>query len=83
LIARCGEPQQPHDLKAFPSVGGTFPVEHGAHHLWRLTGPKGQKRTIAYRPRLITEDVFTLKEAVLAGCGIADLPPIMPRARTC
>jgi DNA-binding transcriptional LysR family regulator len=75
LIARCGEPQHPDDLRAFPSVGGTFPVEHGARHLWLLTGPKGQKRTIAHRPRLVSEDVYALKEAVLAGCGVGDLPP--------
>jgi DNA-binding transcriptional LysR family regulator len=75
LIARCGEPQHPNDLRAFPSVGGTFPVEHGARHLWLLTDPEGRKRTIAYRPRLVSEDVYALKEAALAGCGVADLPP--------
>jgi DNA-binding transcriptional LysR family regulator len=75
LIARCGEPQRPDDLKEFPSVGGAFPVEHGARHLWHLTGPKGQKRTIAYRPRLVSEDLLALKEAALVGCGVADLPP--------
>jgi DNA-binding transcriptional LysR family regulator len=75
LIARCGEPKDPEGLRALPSVGGTFPVEHGARHLWRFAGPKGQKRTIAYRPRLVSEDLSALKEAVLAGCGVADLPP--------
>jgi DNA-binding transcriptional LysR family regulator len=76
LIARCGEPQQPDDLKEFPSLGGAFPAEHGVRHLWHLTGPKGQKRTIAYRPRLVGEDLLALKEAALVGCGVADLPPI-------
>jgi DNA-binding transcriptional LysR family regulator len=75
LIARCGDARQPDDLKVLPSVGGAFPVEHGAHHLWRLTGPGGEKRTIAYRPRLVSEDLLALKQAVLAGCGVADLPP--------
>lgn len=75
LIARCGAPRGPDDLKTLPSVGGIFPVKHGARHLWRLEGPRGQRRTIAYRPRLVSEDFFVLKEAVLAGCGVADLPP--------
>jgi DNA-binding transcriptional LysR family regulator len=75
LIARCGAPQQPDDLRTLPSVGGIFPVQHGARHLWRLEGPRGQRRTIPYRPRLVNEDFFTLKEAVLAGIGVADLPP--------
>jgi DNA-binding transcriptional LysR family regulator len=79
LIARCGAPQGPNDLKTLPSVGGIFPVEHGARHLWRLEGPSGQRRTIAYRPRLISEDVLVLREAVLAGYGIADLPPTLFR----
>jgi DNA-binding transcriptional LysR family regulator len=75
LIARCGAPRGPDDLKTLPSVGGIFPVEHGARHLWRLEGPSGQRRTIAYRPRLVSEDLLALKEAVLAGGGVADLPP--------
>jgi DNA-binding transcriptional LysR family regulator len=75
LIARCGAPRGPDDLKTLPSVGGIFPVEHGARHLWRLEGPRGQRRTIAYRPRLVNEDLLVLKEAVLAGLGVADLPP--------
>jgi DNA-binding transcriptional LysR family regulator len=77
LIARCGTPQAPDDLKTLPSVGGIFPVEHGARHLWRLEGPTGQRRTIAYRPHLLSEDVLVLREAVLAGYGIADLPPTL------
>jgi DNA-binding transcriptional LysR family regulator len=75
LIARYGAPRGPDDLKTLPSVGGIFPVEYGARHLWRLEGPRGQRRTIAYRPRLVNDDFFTLKDAVLAGIGIADLPP--------
>jgi len=75
LIARCGAPREPDDLKSLPTVGGIFPVEHGARHLWRLEGPRGQRRTIAYRPRLVSEDLLVLKEAVLAGLGVADLPP--------
>jgi DNA-binding transcriptional LysR family regulator len=75
LVARCGAPREPDDLKTLPSVGGIFPVENGARHLWRLEGPRGQRRTVAYRPRLVNEDLLVLKEAVLAGLGVADLPP--------
>jgi DNA-binding transcriptional LysR family regulator len=75
LVARCGAPREPDDLKTLASVGGIFPVEDGARHLWRLEGPRGERRTIAYRPRLVSEDFLVLKEAVLAGCGVADLPP--------
>jgi DNA-binding transcriptional LysR family regulator len=77
LIERYGEPQQPDDLKAFPSVGGLFPVENGSRHLWHLDGPSRQRQIVAYQPRLITEDIRALKEAVLAGSGIADLPPAL------
>ena len=75
LVARCGAPRGPDDLKALPSVGGIFPLEHGARYLWRLEGSTGERRTIAYRPRLVSEDLVVLREAVLAGFGIADLPP--------
>ena len=75
FIARYAAPRRPDDLKALPSIGGIFPVEHGARHVWRLEGPRGQKRTIAYRPRFVNDDFFILKDAVLAGIGVADLPP--------
>jgi DNA-binding transcriptional LysR family regulator len=61
-----------------PALGGGFPVQAGSRHLWKLVGPRAQRRTIAYRPRLICEDLFAVKEAALAGCGIADLPTQSP-----
>jgi DNA-binding transcriptional LysR family regulator len=75
FIQRHGHPQRPEDLKDLPSMGGTLPVERGGRYLWHLTGPAGETRTVHFHPRLISEDLFVLKEAVLAGCGIADFQP--------
>lgn len=74
FIQRYGRPQRPEDLKSLPSVGGALPVERGGRFIWHLTGPKGLTRTVTFHPRLISEDLFVLKEAVLAGVGIADFP---------
>jgi DNA-binding transcriptional LysR family regulator len=74
FVKRHGRPKQPDDLKALPSVGGTLPVERGGRYVWHLSNARGEMRNVTFHPRLISEDLFVLKQAVLAGCGIADLP---------
>jgi DNA-binding transcriptional LysR family regulator len=75
LLARFGTPQAPQDLKSMPSVVGSLPAVRAGHHVWNLTGVNGKLVSVRHFPRLVTEDLCTIKESALAGCGVVDLPP--------
>jgi DNA-binding transcriptional LysR family regulator len=76
LLAQHGMPQDPAQLTAFPSASGSMPEGRGRRHCWELTHRNGSRRSVKHRPRLVTEDLYILKEAVLSGNAIADLPPL-------
>ncbi|HEX7915169.1 LysR substrate-binding domain-containing protein [Rudaea sp.] len=73
FVLRHGRPRTPADFRGLPSVGGALPVAPGGRYQWRLSG-LGKTQTVTYHPRLLSEDLFVLKEAVLAGVGMAELP---------
>ncbi|KRP71728.1 LysR family transcriptional regulator [Pseudomonas paralactis] len=64
-------PSQPADLAALPTVHWGNPM---LQYLWELTGQDGMTTQIQHTPRLVSDDVPTLKDATLAGVGIANLP---------
>lgn len=64
--------QTPADLHRFPSID----AERSGGHQWHLETEDGRTATISHRPRLVTDDIATQKEAVLAGVGIAQLPSV-------
>ena len=64
----------PSDLNGLPSLA---PGPSHRDHQWQLDHRDGQTAMIPYRPRLITDDVAVLREATLAGVGVAQLPTIM------
>jgi DNA-binding transcriptional LysR family regulator len=76
LLARHGMPQDPAQLTAFPSASWSMPEGRAAKHCWELTHRNGSRRTVKHRPRLVTEDLYILKEAALSGNAVADLPPL-------
>ncbi len=73
FVRRYGRPRVPADLRDLPSVGGALPVAPGGRYQWQLSGP-GKTQTITYHPRLLSEDLFVLKQAAVSGVGIAELP---------
>lgn len=79
LLEAHGVPQRPDALQGLPSVAGLYAHPRGGRHAWSLTGPDGVERSVVHHPRLVTEDIFVLKQAALAGCGVAELPPICCR----
>ena len=79
LVERHGLPDVPAALHALPSVAGLNSPARSGRHLWQLTGRDGVTHAIVHHPRLVSEDIFVLKQVVLAGCGIAELPPICCR----
>ncbi|WP_189612128.1 LysR substrate-binding domain-containing protein [Saccharospirillum salsuginis] len=64
----------PSDLSRLPSLDFEDP---DGRHYWCLDGPEDAEVRIPHEPRLVTDDVFTLREAALSGLGIARLPMIV------
>jgi DNA-binding transcriptional LysR family regulator len=64
----------PGDLSGLPSLG---PGPAHSDHEWQLDHKDGQTTLIPHRPRLITDDIAVLREATLAGVGVAQLPTVM------
>ena len=74
LLAQAGRPAVPADLTGLPSLAWG-PANRG--YAWRLQGAGGATVNIPHTPRLVTEDMLTLKLAALAGVGIVQLPRMM------
>lgn len=64
----------PADLAPFPSLD-LGPAHR--NHEWCLEQENGHIEFIPHRPRLVTDDMAALREAVLAGVGITQLPTMM------
>lgn len=74
LLERWGTPSVPTDLARIPSLDlGPAAQEH----VWRLEGPDGTQASIRHEPRLITDDMNTLRTAAVAGVGVTCLPRMM------
>jgi DNA-binding transcriptional LysR family regulator len=74
LLDRLGRPRAPDDLDRFDSLDMTRP---GGEHGWRLTAPDGTVSDVPLRPRLVTDEMMTLREAALDGIGVVLLPKYM------
>jgi DNA-binding transcriptional LysR family regulator len=64
----------PDDLAQLPSLD--FESSDGKY-TWCLEGPEGEQLEIHHTPRLVTDDVFTLREAALTGLGVVRMPLIV------
>lgn len=71
LFERYPQPTVPGDLNGLPSLDLVWPNQN---HTWRLDGPDGASTQIDHRPRLVTDDLISLRRAALAGLGIVQLP---------
>lgn len=76
-IRANGLPRLPDDLRGVDGLGGLMDLGRGNRHGWRFEGPRGEVREVAFSPRLITEDIIVIKQAALAGCGVAELPTMV------
>jgi len=71
LFEHYPQPAVPGDLNGLPSLDWVRPNHT---HTWCLDGPDGASTQIDHRPRLVTDDLITLRRAALAGLGIVQLP---------
>lgn len=63
-------PLRPADLSGLPSLDWGPSREHR----WCLEGPDGATAEVRHQPRLISDDMTTLRRAALLGVGLVQLP---------
>ncbi|HLQ86848.1 MAG TPA: LysR substrate-binding domain-containing protein [Salinisphaeraceae bacterium] len=71
LFERHPQPQTPSDLPALPTLDWDRTNDD---YSWRLDGPDGVVTQIEHAPRLVTDDMVTLRRAALQGLGVVQLP---------
>jgi DNA-binding transcriptional LysR family regulator len=74
LLSQNAPPLTPADLARFETLD--TPTSDG-RHVFHLIAPDGTRHSHEHEPRLVTADLSTIREAVLAGLGIAALPEMM------
>jgi len=73
-LERQGRPVRPQDLEHFDTVAM---ASANGRATWQLMGPSGAAVTVHHTPRLVADDLLTLKLAVLQGVGIGWMPDYM------
>lgn len=71
LLDGIGRPRTPQALEGMPGVGQK---PHDGKHVWTLFGKGGEPVNIGYEPRLVSDEFALLREAAIAGVGVAMLP---------
>jgi DNA-binding transcriptional LysR family regulator len=79
LLSRLGTPRTPAEMKSLPSAAGHQPPDSGGRYLWHLSGKDGVRHTVQHHPRLLTEDLWVIRESALAGCAVVSLPLVLCR----
>ncbi|WP_130391193.1 LysR substrate-binding domain-containing protein [Cupriavidus agavae] len=71
LLDSIGRPRTPQALEGMP---GLAQKPHEGRHVWTLFDKAGEPVHIGYTPRLISDEFALLREAAIAGAGLAMLP---------
>ena len=74
LIERLGPARTLADLGRFPSL--SLPP-CSSQSVWNMEGPGGVQATVRHTPRLVTDDMITLRRVALEGGGIVQLPRLV------
>jgi len=75
-LRRQGCPATVADLARMDSVAMSA-VDGRA--VWQFIGPDQQAHTVTHQPRLVADDLLTLKMAILGGTGVGLVPDYMCR----
>ncbi|MGX5914724.1 LysR substrate-binding domain-containing protein [Aliidiomarina sp. Khilg15.8] len=76
FIRERGVPSHPLDLKHWPSLSMHYT---SGRYQYDFSALSGERCTLDYQPRLITDDLWVLREAAAAGEGMAALPVYLCR----
>ncbi|MFC4724387.1 LysR substrate-binding domain-containing protein [Glycocaulis abyssi] len=74
LIASYGLPETPDDISQFDTLSQT---SRTGEYVIALTAPDGEVHAVRHTPRLVTDDMEALRQAALAGIGVAALPRLL------
>lgn len=74
LLERLGPARSLADLNRFPSLDMG---PSASQYLWNMEGPAGVQATVRHTPRLVTDDMITLRRVALEGGGIVQLPKLV------
>jgi DNA-binding transcriptional LysR family regulator len=79
LLGRHQKLDSPSDLAVLPTIdfGLVRDDESLTSHRWTLKHVEGPQAIIPHRPRLVSDDVATLRFAALNGVGVALLPSML------
>jgi len=76
LLDSIGRPRTPQALDGMPGVGQK---PHDGKYVWMLFDKAGESIQIRYEPQLVSDEFALLREAALAGVGVAMLPGMFCR----
>ncbi|HTX50241.1 MAG TPA: LysR substrate-binding domain-containing protein [Caulobacteraceae bacterium] len=76
FLAEHGRPAAPADIASLPTLAQS---ERMGIERWTLLGPGGAEAVVAHEPRLSSGEFAVLREAALAGLGVALLPEYAAR----
>lgn len=74
LLATLPTLSGPDELASCPVIGWTFATPSSR---WRLEHPTRESAELTVQPRFTTDNLMLVKEAALAGLGIAQLPEVL------
>ncbi|MDQ7977764.1 LysR family transcriptional regulator [Paraburkholderia sp. SARCC-3016] len=74
LLDQNAPPLQPSDLNRFETLDTPT---HDGRYVFNLIAPDGTRHMHEHEPRLVTADLGTIREAAMAGVGIAALPEML------
>lgn len=74
FLVRFPRPRRPEGLQGLDSLDMT---RAGDEHVWRLRAADGSVQRIRHRPRLVTDEMTTLRQAALDGVGVVQLPRLV------
>jgi len=74
LVAMHGEPQALSDVERMPTLSMRTA---GKEHIWRFLDADSKPAELIHSPRLITDDLYTLRHAAIRGVGVASLPRVL------
>ncbi|RUO72605.1 LysR family transcriptional regulator [Pseudidiomarina sediminum] len=71
LLQQRGVPKHPLDLMDMPQLSLHYT---SGRYAYQLTADDGERLTVSFTPRLITDDMIVLREAAMQGLGLVALP---------
>lgn len=76
LVARMGVATHPTDLITWPALSMH---QSSGRYQWQLMQEGGEKVSVSYQARLVTDDLWVLREAAYQGQGVVALPTYLCR----